>query len=416
MFALALQLGVAALVGLAVGLEREWSGHARGPGARFAGIRTFLILGFLGGVAGALGSEGLWSVAAVLLGGGVLLVVAAYVMAARRTAEDVDGTTEAAALLVLGLAMLAGLGWLRVASGVTAVTVLALSEKSAIRSLVGRLSDEEVRGAAQFAVLALVVLPLLPAGPFGPFDAIEPRTLWIIVLLISAINYVGYVARRALGGARGYVITGALGGLVSSTAVTLSFARRSRQEEDNAAALAQGTVAACAVLLPRVIAVAAAVNPAFVPRAGLLLAPVAVVALALILFGRSSATEEPAELGAKSPLQLGQALKLALAFQVVLLVLEFARFQFGGLGVITGAAVIGLTDVDALTLTMARMAVAETSELTAAVALVVGVMSNTVVKAGIAAFLGSPAYRRWTVPGLLAMALAGLAGIWLFGR
>jgi len=414
MLELALRLSVAALVGLAVGLEREWSGHARGPEARFAGIRTFLVLGFLGGVAGAVAADGGWPLAAVILAGGTLLVVAAYVLAARRGPEHIDGTTEAAALLVLAVAAAAGLGWLRVASAITAVTVLALSEKSTIRQWVARVSEDELRGAAQFAVLALVILPLLPAGPFGPSGVIEPRTLWIIVLLLSAVNYVGFVARRVVGGARGYLITGALGGLVSSTAVTLAFARRSTADRANAAALARGTVAASAVLLPRVLGIAAVINPAVAPRVALSLAPIAAAAALLIVLGRDRGAEDAGEPALRaSPLQLGQALKMAVAFQLVLIVLEFARSQFGRVGVYSGAAIVGLTDVDALTITMARMAADPEASSLALNALVIGIISNTVLKAGLAAVLGSRSYRRWTLPGLAAMGCAGVVGLWL---
>ncbi|HEX6107660.1 MAG TPA: MgtC/SapB family protein, partial [Gemmatimonadales bacterium] len=151
--AVPVRLALAGLVGLAVGIEREWSGHASGPHARFAGVRTFLLLGLLGGVGGWLISEGLGSIAAVLLTGGAALAVAAYVIASR-TSGDPDGTTEAAALLVLAVGALCGMGQGRLGSGIAAVAVVALAEKTRIQGMVRHIGEIELRAALQFAVLA----------------------------------------------------------------------------------------------------------------------------------------------------------------------------------------------------------------------------------------------------------------------
>jgi uncharacterized membrane protein (DUF4010 family) len=415
LLALARNLAVAGLVGLAVGIEREWSGHATGPDARFAGIRTFLLLGLTGGVAGLLaGTEGR-ALAVVLLAIAGALVVAAYVLAARRAPEAIDGTTEAAAVLVLGIGLLAGLGSIRIASGVAAVMVLALSEKDALRRFIGRIDAVELRGAFQFAVLALVVLPLLPEGPYGPAGAIRPRMLWVVVLLISGVNYLGYLARRVVGEARGYVIAGGLGGMISSTAVTLAFARASRREPEQAGALGQGTIAASIVLVPRVLAVILALNPEFVPRAALALLPILAVGVAWLAVGpRSTSGPSASAPASRNPLELGQAIRMAILFQLVLSGIELARVQFGDPGVLAGAAVAGLTDVDALTLTMSRLAERLDLVTLAAQALVVGVVANSVLKSVVAIALGHPDFRRRAVPGLLAMAAVGAATVvWL---
>ena len=181
----AVRLAVAGLAGLAVGIEREWSGHASGPDARFAGVRTFFLLGALGGLAGWLleVADPMVSAALLIAAGG--LIVAAYVSAARRGGEAIEGTTEAAAVLVLGIGVLAGMGSLRVASGAATVVVLVLREKTLTHGFLKRIGEEEMRAALQFAVLALVVLPLLPVGPVGPFGGIKPRGLWTVVLIFT---------------------------------------------------------------------------------------------------------------------------------------------------------------------------------------------------------------------------------------
>ena len=162
---MAARLAIAGLIGLAAGLEREWSGHASGPDARFAGIRTFFLLGLFGAIAGILVSLTDPYVATALVAGGAALCVAAYWVAAKRVSASTDGTTEAAALTIISLGVLAGLGYTGVAAGAGAVVVLMLSEKSRLHWLVGRLTEPELRAGLQFAVLAVVVLPLLPPGP-----------------------------------------------------------------------------------------------------------------------------------------------------------------------------------------------------------------------------------------------------------
>ncbi|HTE45041.1 MAG TPA: DUF4010 domain-containing protein, partial [Gemmatimonadaceae bacterium] len=254
-------LAVAAVCGLAVGAERERSGHASGPDARFAGVRTFLLLGLLGGIAGWLASEGFEIVGAALLLTGGALTVTAYSIAARRTPASIDGTTEVAALAVLGIGFVGGLGYMSVASAVATTVVLVLLEKTRIHALLERTGEVELRAGLQFAAMALVVLPLLPEGPFGPWGGIKPRGLWTIVVIFSGLNFLGYLARRSVGAERGYGITGMIGGVISSTAVTLDFSRESRRDASVGDALAAGVIGACTVLLPRVAIVSTILEP-----------------------------------------------------------------------------------------------------------------------------------------------------------
>lgn len=415
MFEVGFRLAVAGLVGLAVGLEREWSGHASGPGARFAGVRTFLLLGLIGGMAGWTIDLGLPAVGIPLLVAAGILVVAAYVLAARQTG-DVEATTEVAALAIVTLGAVAGLGYLEVASGVTAVMVLALREKDTIRAFVRRIGEPELRAAFQFAVLALVILPILPEGPYGPFGGIRPRTLWAVVLVFSGINYLGYLARKAVGESRGFGIAGALGGLVSSTAVALTFAQRSRTEPEHGAALGVGVLAACTVLVPRVAAVAWALNPTLGQALAPALVPPLVLGVLVLLYVSRRHPGEEAEHDAPpvgNPLQLASAIRMVVVFQAVLLGLEFAASRFGDSGLVGGAALLGLTDMDGLTFSMSRMAGATVSSTTAAHAILVGLVSNTLVKLVVGVGLGRGTFRRVVGLGLAVLTLATGAGIWL---
>jgi uncharacterized membrane protein (DUF4010 family) len=428
---LAGNLAVAALGGLAVGVEREWSGHTRGPDARFAGVRTFSLLGGLGGVAGHLLGLGERAIAVTLLAAAGALVVTAFVVAMRRPGVTADSTTEVAALVVLALGVLAGLGERELAGGGAALVVFALAEKSRVQRWLALVDEGELRAALQFAVLALVILPLLPGGAYGPYGAFRPRELWVVVLLFSGLNFLGYIARRVVGVERGYSVTGLLGGLVSSTAVTLHFSRQSRVEPQHAAALGVGVVAACTVLVPRVMLVASLLEPALGVVLAPFLAPAFVVGtgvVATVLWrarrGTPIADEtasplvEPAE--SRNPLGLARSLQMAAAFQVVLFVLAWVQAEVGMPGVLTTAAVLGLTDVDALTLSMARLGTDAAQRHLAATAIGIGVLSNTLLKLCLTLALGTSAFRMRASIGLVCLAGACVVGLflgtWLHGH
>lgn len=402
------QLAVATLLGLAVGIEREWSGHATGPTPRFAGTRTFLLLGLVSGIAGWLLVGGQAPLALTLLGACMALILAAYLVTARAGGDAVEATTEVAGLTVIGLAALAGAGEVRLASGAAALVVLVLAEKGTVRRLVPRIGEQEMRAAMHFAVLALVVLPLLPDRSFGPLGGIRPRSLWIVVLLLSGLDFAGYVARRIVGPARGYGLAGLLGGLVSSTAVTLNFSRRSRDEPALSGPLALGVVGACTVLLPRVLLVSVAVAPAVATRLLPLVAAPLVAGVLMTGWGllRQKATTASDTDGLRNPLRLGAAIQMALLFQAVLMAVEFVRMTWGATGLLASGALLGLTDTDALTLAMSRMGREGGAAGLAAAVICVGILSNTVVKLGLSLALGGPRFRRLAGAGLAVLLLA----------
>jgi len=400
-------LAIAALGGAAVGLERQASGHAEGPKARFAGIRTFTLLGLLGGIAGQLMTEGLLAAAGALLAGGAALVVAAYVAASR---QDVDGTTEVAALVVLAAGALAGAGRAGVAGAIVATTGLLLVEKTRLHALAARIDSGDLRSGLRFAAMALVILPVLPTGPFGPGIGVRPRELWALVLFFSGLSFAGHLARRGLGPGHGLTAAGAIGGLVSSTNVTLTFARTSREDRALAGSLAAGAVAANAMLFPRVLLASAVLNfPLAVTLAPRLLPALAVAGGAVLwTLGR------PHDGGAvpvttDNPLKVGAALQMTALFQAVLYGVDAARAAFGALGLLASAAVLGLTDVDALTVTMARGAVPSLD--VAARGVVIGVLANSVLKLAIALVVGGPGFRAGAGGALAAIVAAVAVGL-----
>lgn len=419
---------VAALVGLAVGVEREWSGHTTGPDARFAGIRTFTLLGAIGGFAAYLYQLGYVVLAGCVAGGAILFVTAAYLATMRRPGTTTDGTTEVAAILVVAMGITAGLGHRSIASGAAVMVVVLLAEKSRLQLSLQRVGATELRATLQFAVMALVILPMLPNRAFGPFDAFQPRQLWTVVLLFSALNFAGYLARKVVGESRGLGITGLLGGLISSTAVTFSFARRSRIEPQLSAPLALGVVAACAVLPPRLLIIAATLAPTLVPDLLPLLVPAFVAGLGVLTVAlwrerdtrpsrvpaeRTTEIHQPTHTNGlpQNPLALASSLQMAVAFQVVLFIIAWMHATIGDPGVLASAAFLGLTDMDALTLSMTRLAADAAQLHVAALAIGIGVIANTMLKLGIAVALGTSAFRTRTVAALALLALTSGAAL-----
>ncbi|MFN8574424.1 MAG: DUF4010 domain-containing protein [Gemmatimonadaceae bacterium] len=404
----ATRLGTAALLGLAVGAEREWSGHATGPNARFAGLRTFLLFGILGGAAGLLHAWGYALAAAPLILAGALFVVASYVMAARRPGADLDGTTEAAALVVIALGALAGVGEIGLASGAAAVVVFALGEKARLHWLVQQIGEREMRAALQFAVLALVILPILPEGPFLPVVEIRPRMLWGIVVLLSGINFAGYLARRAVGASRGYGVAGMIGGVVSSTAVTLQFSRLSRDSGEPDGALALGVIGACSVLPVRVALIAMALESEVGNRLLVLLLPSALVGFAIVALAlrRQAQAATPQNLDDGNPLKLRSAIQMALLFQAAMTVLSVTGTYWGTKGLTASAVLLGLTDVDALTVSMTQAARGGILTTLAAQSIAVGILSNTVFKLLVSLVVGRGRFRPLAAAGLVAIGAA----------
>ena len=403
---IALRLAVAALAGLAVGIEREWTVKMRDRPPRLAGVRTFLLLGVLGAIAAQLSQAGFAGAAFAVAAGTAGLVVIGYARSART--GDVDATTEVAALIVVGAGAFAGFGWLALASGVSVGTAFVLLEKSRIHDLVYRIRSEELSAGVRFAVLALVVLPLLPEGPFGPAPGVRPRGIWSLVLIFSGLSFASFIALRVAGAAKGYGVSGLLGGLISSTAVTMNFSRESAKSLPLGGVLALGVLAACTVVYLRVLVLSTALN-ASVGLAALpfVLPPLATGVVLLLVFFRRFTSAPVAAPEPSNPLRLASAVTMALAFQAVLYLMYWVQPRFGAGGLLVSSALVGLTDADALTVSMAATGRDAALVPVAARALGVGTLSNTLFKLALVVSLGRGSFRKIAFAGLGALAVAG---------
>jgi uncharacterized membrane protein (DUF4010 family) len=407
-FHLALALGL----GLLVGLQRERIG------TELAGIRTFALVSVIGAVAGILSQElGGWVVAGALLSLTFLILLGVFAEIRKRGTEtDVGMTTEVALLAILLVGVLAGRGSTALATVVGGATALLLHLKARLHEFAGRLDDRDIKAIMQFALVSLVILPVLPNRTFGPYDVINPRQVWWMVVLIVGLSLAGYVAYRLLGARVGTLAGGLLGGLISSTATTVSYARRSGSSAsaDRLAALA--ILLASAVLMARVIVELAVVASDHLLD---LVWPLAIsgvvgLAMAVVIWARSRGGEiEGPE--TKNPSELKTALVFAALYVVVLLLATAAQDRFGDRGLYVVAVLSGLTDMDAITLSTARMleSATVTAEQTWKVILVAAT-ANLVFKGAAVAVLGSRGllWRILLTFGIIAAANLLLVWLW----
>jgi len=408
---LALRFGAALGLGLLLGLERE---RKRDLELLFGGVRTFALIALLGAVGAFLEREldqG-WLVLAAFVAVGALVVVSYALTAAR---GKLGITTEITALLAFIVGALCGWSHVDVAAVATVVCLLLLTLKDYLHRLARRVELADVEATLKFAVISVIILPLLPNETFGPppLDVINPYKIWLMVVLIAGLNFLGYVLVKVFGSEHGFVVTGILGGLVSSTAVTLSFSQRSRQEPDMSAAFVLAIVVAWTIMFLRVVVMVGMVNRSLAGGLALTLGLMAVAGMlvSLILWRRTRFHGKGVVTAGTNPFELGEAIKFGILFGVVTVVARAAEVYLGETGLYIAGAVAGLTDVDAISLSMANLAAAEPGNLTiAARTIVIAVVSNTLTKTGMAVFLGAPALRRALLLATLPLLIAAAVG------
>jgi uncharacterized membrane protein (DUF4010 family) len=395
----------ALLIGLLLGLDRERA--QRGHAVVFAGIRTFPLLA-LCGYLGALGAQyGFPLLLPVVLLGLVALGVASFAL---HPAEG--ATTEVAALLAALLGAVVAFGLPELAASLAVLATVLLTLRDPLHRLAFGISEDEVLAILKFAVVAVVVVPLLPSDPVGPYDAIVPREIGWLVVLLTAVSLAGYLLVRVLGDRAGYSLAGATGGLVSSTAVTLSFSAKARETPALAEALAVGVILASTVLYARGALVIAALDR---PLGGWLAPRLVVLFVTGLLFagwlyrrGRREAEKAKAvPLG--NPVELGHAVLLAGLFAAVTLGARAAQAKLGTAGLWAVGLVGGLVDVDSVAVASARLRQQGSVEIPAAAATyLLATLSNLLFKGAAVAIAGGAALARLVLPAFVALALVTL--------
>jgi uncharacterized membrane protein (DUF4010 family) len=413
---LVLRFGIALLIGVLIGLEREYA-RLKEEVKAFAGVRTFPLIALLGCTAALITDQvGGWAFGVLLLLIGILIAIAYAIDALQ---GRVGVTSEVAAMVVFVAGALAYWDYLELAAALAVVTFGFLALKPQLHGLAERISSEDLYATLKFAIISLIILPVLPNQTFGPppFDAFNPHKTWLMVVFISGISFLGYVLIKIVGSRRGIGLTGLLGGLVSSTAVTLSFSERSQDHLDLARPFALAITLAWTVMFGRVVVEVAVLNQALLTM--LWLPMVAGMSAGLVFCGIyyfAQRTDGGSDVELSNPFELGTAIKFGILYAVILIVAKAAQYYFQDAGVYVASAIGGLTDVDAITLSMAELGGAPGGIAlpTAARAVVLAVIANTIVKGGIALSVGSTTLRRALVLPFVVMLIASGVVAFLF--
>jgi uncharacterized membrane protein (DUF4010 family) len=411
------RLTLALAIGLLIGLERGWQARQEAEGERAAGLRTHALIALLGGICG--------SIAIQLSDGAGLLLGMAFAVAGgtvvlfrfRETAYDgtLGATTAVAALLAFALGVLAVIGdrAAAAAAGVAVAGLLAL--KGVLHAWVRRLTWPELRSVLMLAAMSAILLPVLPRQPIDPMGAVNPFEIWLLTVMIAVISFAGYVSIKLTGAQRGIALTGIAGGLASSTAATLTLARLAGGRPEQSGLMAGGALLAGATMMVRVIVIAGVVEWRLVPWVllplGAAAAVTALIGVVLILrpYGDTNGSDS-AEIAPRNPLDIVAILKFGALLTGVGVLTHFATLYAGTAGAYVIAALSGVADVDAITLSMARMAGAGLGFDAAAVAVLIAVGVNTLAKAVLGWIAGGRAFGL-RLAGAAAVALAiGIGG------
>jgi len=412
-----LRFGVATVIGVLVGLQREYAYDNRDHEIP-AGVRTYALMGLLGCSASML-SETFNSplpIAAVLLIMGAFSVV---IYARDCSAGKVGLTTRVSALLMIVIGALCYQDNLALPVALGVVTTVLLSIKLETHELVTHVTREDIVATLKFAIITAIVLPLLPNQVYGPamFNIFNPFKIWLFVVFISTVSLVGYLLVKVTGPQKGIGLTGIFGGIASSTAVTFSFTDRSIENPELSKSFALAILLAWSIMFIRLIGVVAPFNVAMVPHIALPLSISAAVGLIYCFYlYRRQKTDHSEGLSFNNPFKLGPAIKFGLIFVLILFVAKAAQYYFGSTGVYISSIFSGLADVDAIAFSMAKLASGSDgiSVVVASKAVVIAALANTCLKGGIIFFWGAPALKRDVFPGFVLMSLSAALSVIFF--
>lgn len=409
------RLALALAIGLLIGLERGWEYRQLPEGGRVAGIRTFGLISLAGAVAIQLDSfaHELILPAALI---GIAFLMGLGFWRESQIQNDVSATTGIAALVAFGLGALAGTGQFGLAASAAVAVALLLGFRAELHSLVFHIERQELTATLRLLLISVVMLPVLPNRGYGPWAALNPYRLWSMIVMIATLSYLGYFAIKFLGQRRGVLVTGLLGGMISSTAVTLTLAPAARESEEMSEVVAAGVLAASTVMFPRILLIAGIVASSLIR----FLAPPLLAAAVVTLVGASWFSRLHAEavlsssdqhVVARNPLNLWFALKFGLLLTLIMMLTRTAKAMLGDRGLLAISGISGLADVDAITLSVSSMFNQAQMKLPIAViAILLAAAVNTLVKPALLTVIAGfrPAVHVWLIS-IIALAAGGSA-------
>jgi len=414
-----LRFGAALLIGVLIGMQREYAYSNKSAGGLFAGARTFALMSLFGATAALLADlfHAPWVFIGLIFLLGIMVIVAYFVSATER--DEIGLTSEVAALITILIGGICYLHSVEFAAALGVVTTVLLAVKWELRQFVKVITQDDVFATLQFAVITAIVLPILPDKAFGPppLDVLNPYQVWKMVVFISGINFLGYVLVKVVGPKKGIGLSGLLGGLASSTATTLSFSQRSQTQEGLDKPFAVAIIAGWVLMFFRVIVEVAVVNNRLLPEIWPVMTAMGCSGLlyALYLYFSQTAVDEE-ELDLSNPFELGPAIKFGLIFALVLFVTKAAEVYIGEKGLYFTSFLAGLADVDAITLSIAGLT--KTGQgialSTGRIAIILATISNTAAKGILVFSLGSRSLRKYIWPVMAIMVVIGLVFVFIF--
>ena len=382
-------LGIALAIGLLIGLERGWHARDKGEGMRIAGLRTHGLIALLGGLWGILAAQ----TGILLMGFAFLSLTAVLLIAYSKSLnkfEDYSITSIVASLITFTLGTLTIFGHTMLASATAVVITLLLGFKPLLHGWVNKLEQHELEATLKLLLISVVMLPILPNHSFDPWDVFNPYHIWLLVVLIAGIAYLGYFAIKIGGNRHGPVLTGIFGGLGSSTAVTLNLSRLSKVYPNMQNALSAGILTACATLFVRTLLLASVLNSALFQELfpSLSIMGVLTYLLAFLLWRTTREFQSQHEVMLDNPFQMKMALKFGAFLVIILFLSKLLKIYFGDISTYFLAAASGIADVDPITISLSQMSKNGLELSIAARAILIAVAVNSAVKSIIATVIG----------------------------
>jgi len=402
-------LGIALAIGLLIGLERGWHSRDRDEGMRVAGLRTYGMISLLGGLSGILAQQADPFLMGFVFLGLTLVLLLAYGKSVNKF-EDFSITSIIASLITFTLGALTVFGHITLASASAVVIASLLGFKPLLHGWLKKLEQYELDATLKLLLISVVMLPILPNQGYGPWAVFNPYHIWWMVVLIAGISYLGYFAIRILGNQQGPVLTGALGGLVSSTAVTLNLSKLSTQYPNMENVLAAGILTACATMFARTLLLTSIMNPALfrVLLPALLVMTLFTYFVAFALWQNARGFRTNGEVTLTNPFQLGMALKFGAFLALIMLLSKLLKVYFGDMGTYFLAATAGLADVDPITLSMSQMSKEGLEVSVAARAILIAASVNSGIKGIFSWVIGGRALALRVGGTLVGAVVAGL--------
>lgn len=401
---------VTAGIGFVLGLEREFSQHSENSEV-FAGLRTFTLVALFGFLAAYLGvTFTYWIFIAGFLGVVTIVSISYWVTSNK---GDIGSTTEFAVIFTFLLGGLVLVGNINLSLALTVIALVLLSLKLTFRTMIGQLSQKELYAFVRFVVVALLILPFLPDNYFGPYNIINPREVGWIIVLVSGIGFVGYILMKFLGTDRGILLTSILGGLVSSTLVTFTFSKNSKETPQLSQNYAVGIFAAATIMVVRIFLLVFIFNKEMLVELIIPLLILLLTAFGVAVFFYKRQYGKPAlidKIVLGDPLNIKNAVFFGIFYMGILLLVSYANHTYGTKGIYVSSAISALTDIDAIAISVSKLGGTTMNILFAQNAILIATLSNTVVKIGIALFTGSQQLKKYVLVGYSCIFIAGIIG------